>query len=700
MNNQSLLQEHKDRIESILQNWAPNQRLMMTETIYTWLANFQPSEYHLMITLLSKLQFISETDVQDLLKLLAEQLKRVLGVNLNKTNFFPLGDYASESGSNYLYLLRKYLGAPEHCFPSSHFEQVNSKDLSAMVFIDDIICSGNQATTFFKTRLADISVDKYYVALYAFNDGLEKLKAETQFKSVIAAKILSEEYKAFSDKSQWFQNSTERDAIRNICKEYGKKLYPKGPLGYDDSQCLLVFPHTVPNNTLPVVWAGPKSESNPTIVWRPLRARIKVESQKRYVDCFTGDSDQIAGLISVTLNPDDMNVVSNLRNMVDIAVGNIDRKKEIMEFLRDVNWWDSDYNARLDFYNNKMVNTNHPSGNDLLNLYSNNDKMEVVLSNYSVYLPQQLISSNIQGKFDECFVELSEDCYKTEPFEYNHSFKKICSLIEEAKKQEILHNTGKLPSNGRNLRLSNMKIIHKNSKPYILTAHQPVYYWTGLGTNYSLDSAFNTNNTSFRLREILHKNGKLCHLSQSMLANPIGINILIISADGQLILQHRDKTPAVRPSEACSSASGTVDDKDVYHKDFSHPILAALFRETEEEIAVRAEDLHEIVFLGAIREFLRGGLTDFFFASKCSLSAAEIASRAVQEGKAVDRWEWESLADTSSSPKYLMPDQISYIFYLNKYVELLLQLRQPASLPLLTNILLLAKFQSENPGIL
>ena len=97
---------------------------------------------------------------------------------------------------------------------------------------------------------------------------------------VKVGRFLNEEDKAFSPESKHFKDPIQREKIKAICEKYGKKLYPKGPLGYEDCQGLLVFPYTVPNNTLPIIWAGPESESTITEHWRPLFIRIKKEIKK------------------------------------------------------------------------------------------------------------------------------------------------------------------------------------------------------------------------------------------------------------------------------------------------------------------------------------------------------------------------------------------------------------------------------------
>jgi hypothetical protein len=87
--------------------------------------------------------------------------------------------------------------------------------------------------------------------------------------------ILHEWDKAFSNNSEIFPDSRMRELVKELSKRYGDKLYHKGPLGYDESQALIVFPHNTPNNTLPIIWASHRNEKTIGVPWNPLFERIK-----------------------------------------------------------------------------------------------------------------------------------------------------------------------------------------------------------------------------------------------------------------------------------------------------------------------------------------------------------------------------------------------------------------------------------------
>jgi 8-oxo-dGTP pyrophosphatase MutT (NUDIX family) len=166
-----------------------------------------------------------------------------------------------------------------------------------------------------------------------------------------------------------------------------------------------------------------------------------------------------------------------------------------------------------------------------------------------------------------------------------------------------------------------------------------------------------------------------------------------------LILQHRDFSVSVRPGEACSSVSGTVD-RDDADTLTHHPILRAIYREAREEIGLEEWEFGPIYFLGAVREFLRGGLPDLFFVTVSEFRRDEIVEVAEHSGKNRDRWEWETIWDEGMLPLPMAQCRATdFGGCLRGYVDFLSRLDQPPSLPLLTNVVLLAQFQSAHPEV-
>lgn len=66
---------------------------------------------------------------------------------------------------------------------------------------------------------------------------------------------LGEEYMAFSNRSRIFPNPIDRNRARDVAEQKGVALFSDHPLGYQDTQALVVFDDHCPNNSLPILWA-------------------------------------------------------------------------------------------------------------------------------------------------------------------------------------------------------------------------------------------------------------------------------------------------------------------------------------------------------------------------------------------------------------------------------------------------------------
>jgi hypothetical protein len=265
-------------IEGLLDVWGfgqPNSPLRIEKKshIMFWLHNFEPSEIADALLILGKLQYKDNYLIRNAIESITAELLRILGPSLADTRFFPLGLSPSSSGSMFLYDYRKELGLSEKQFPTHSVDLATEP--SALVFFDDVIGTGDQAIRFFKNHLNNLRVPLIYASVFAFQGGLNRIKSETTFTHVLSGITLSDEERAFTDNTAVFADLATRKRLRDLAEKYGRMLYPEHPLGYDDSQALLVFPHNTPNNTLPIIWASPKNEKAPGVIWKPIWERRK-----------------------------------------------------------------------------------------------------------------------------------------------------------------------------------------------------------------------------------------------------------------------------------------------------------------------------------------------------------------------------------------------------------------------------------------
>lgn len=197
-----------------------------------------------------------------------------------------------------------------------------------------------------------------------------------------------------------------------------------------------------------------------------------------------------------------------------------------------------------------------------------------------------------------------------------------------------------------------------------------------LATNFAMD--FKPKDIKKTLREHLsEQSGQLCRINKSPLVNHIGVICMVESADGFIIVQKRSSGIANRPNTFSSSVSGALDWKDFSSGKEAH--LEGAVREGVEELGII---LHDIEFLGLVREFLRGGKPEMYFYTKSKYSFEEIKNNWT---KAKDRQESDRLSgyhlDTANSSNFTFQKNIC---------DIIENVGNKANLTLVAGLLLLA----------
>lgn len=236
------------------------------EAVASWLEQFKDEERPVIQKLLLAFKYYSSKKVAYLVK----ELYKSVSSNLRKPKemiwFVPVG-YVAKSGSIIAYYFRTQNNLPQDRFiaPSDISTLPLTKD-EAVVFLDDFLGSGNQACQVWQNvviptkKSADCQFA--YAVLVGFQNGLENVRSCTGFKA-FAVEILTEEHLPFSPDATLFSSNAEKQNAKEIVQKYGSRLYPNHPLGYRDSQGLVGFFYSTPNNSLPIFWSTESS-------WKPI----------------------------------------------------------------------------------------------------------------------------------------------------------------------------------------------------------------------------------------------------------------------------------------------------------------------------------------------------------------------------------------------------------------------------------------------
>jgi hypothetical protein len=225
-------------------------RLSLTQVEH-WLSNFKGDvfsveyERQLALWLLCNFVYYNQNEVWHLCKTAfreflhfmltsaplqpANKLEEAANRVLDNTRFYHSGR-PGESGAFVLY----------------HFRQVNNlgvrnfltqpdklpRNVDTIVFVDDVVLSGEQAEPYLNRATAQYDSDKRKVLLTFFStDEAEKLLRKNDI-AVISCIKLDERCRCFSSDSNVFVNHpAHRDKCRALAKAYGAKLKPDHPLG-------------------------------------------------------------------------------------------------------------------------------------------------------------------------------------------------------------------------------------------------------------------------------------------------------------------------------------------------------------------------------------------------------------------------------------------------------------------------------------
>lgn len=224
--------------------------------ILDWLCNFDEEDRDAAISILEHIDYYR---VEDISTILMKGIDELLKLNKN-LHFIAVGE-PGKSGGHILYYIQNIFKFRPYSSKKGQYNlyrSVKEIDLSTLtvqdevVFVDDIVGSGKtQLTELTNANVSDAAAYGLSIMTVVYNEKGESL-LKNKFNNI---KIYGEKkLDAFDLKQRLLGTRSRTKEIREICYEYGEKIDKNHPLGYNNSQMLVVFAHAVPNNTLPIIW--------------------------------------------------------------------------------------------------------------------------------------------------------------------------------------------------------------------------------------------------------------------------------------------------------------------------------------------------------------------------------------------------------------------------------------------------------------
>ena len=271
-----------------LSNFRYKGRAIESTAIREWLDQFEGYwDQRLMFRLLSGVRVYDEdgirTKMREAFGIVMRNMRTVIEPRARVRNDIlvsPLDDSPAKSGSTFCRLFaseNRISTQSVHTLESLERRSPATQNIQRLVLVDDFSGTGSTIIKGLKRHLQLLQRMNaegkriIVIALVGFAQARERvenfideagLEADVYF-----CDELGPEHQAFSDTSLIFPDPTERDLARRVTESKGVTLESRMPLGYSDTQGLIVFYQSCPNNSLPVLW----SQSSD---WIPLFPRV------------------------------------------------------------------------------------------------------------------------------------------------------------------------------------------------------------------------------------------------------------------------------------------------------------------------------------------------------------------------------------------------------------------------------------------
>ncbi len=268
------------------------------EEVRAWLDQRPGShDQRALFNILKATRFLSEADV---LERIRSARLTVLGmvdaaVRKKKTQrrndiVITYVDGEGKSGQKYASLYaEENIVATTAILPPSTFNEAYQKHVKkhgvpkVIVMIDDMVGTGKSLAAnmkqFHDDNLDILTADRPIVlafALLATEEGhqymLKKL-SDLSYDQIDfrAGEILDKRASLFSEYNDIFSTTQEWERAKALAENIGASIYKKAPLGFGDQGLSVVFPTTVPNNSLPLLHSRGKGAAPQ---WFPLFERL------------------------------------------------------------------------------------------------------------------------------------------------------------------------------------------------------------------------------------------------------------------------------------------------------------------------------------------------------------------------------------------------------------------------------------------
>lgn len=287
-----------DEVAALSRNWPTYRGMHIgTDEIRAWYQQVETfRDQRILFELLKRTRFYSEALVRERLKSAHEMIRRALPVQITRSRhdrrkdiLLTYVDGEGKSGASYASIYAEENGVASECviapgdFQARFDQHVETNGpVAAVIIIDDIAATGKSLSANISDFISKFSEQLQStlvraITLVATESAQSKILRKFQNLEHIdvdfrSCEILPKEAFAFPEDVEVWDTNEDKERAKSLCIDIGSKIYNKRtPLGYGNMGLLVVFPTTVPNNSLPILHSYARTGSSQA--WVPLFPR-------------------------------------------------------------------------------------------------------------------------------------------------------------------------------------------------------------------------------------------------------------------------------------------------------------------------------------------------------------------------------------------------------------------------------------------